>query len=286
MGRKIGSNVLNFGVGGYGTDQAYLRYKRNGSFGEHIVMLCILPENINRIVNIFRPFYNYHYDDPLRLTKPRFVLNGNGFRLIENPISRSTDLWKLHDRQFLEKLGEMDYWYRLDRDLPRLGPPYLLSFIAWRKPILEQLKLRLRCVTGIRFHARYPWSLFDEVEPFGILCHIVDNFVQTARDRGAEPIIVIMPQSDFVRELQECGINRAGKLVAYLEYRNYAFVDLVQAMAAIGPTRDQLDQWYDGHATPEGNRITADLMFRNLVRMKSLDSGRRGQRPTTVDSEH
>src|SRR5439155_12092273 len=49
--------VLNFGVGGYGTDQALLRYELEGmAFHPHIAILGFLPENIHRVVSVFRSF--------------------------------------------------------------------------------------------------------------------------------------------------------------------------------------------------------------------------------------
>ena len=59
---RIGFEVKNFGVGGYGTGQAVLRMERHFTQGKvsPITILGILEENINRTVNSFRPFYNFH----------------------------------------------------------------------------------------------------------------------------------------------------------------------------------------------------------------------------------
>ena len=63
--------VLNFGVGGYGTDQALLRYELEGmAFHPHIAILGFLPENIHRVVSVFRPFYFPMTGIPM--SKPRF----------------------------------------------------------------------------------------------------------------------------------------------------------------------------------------------------------------------
>lgn len=50
--------VLNYGVGAYGLDQAFLRYLKVGTtYNPDIVFIGYMSENIARNVNIFRPFY-------------------------------------------------------------------------------------------------------------------------------------------------------------------------------------------------------------------------------------
>ncbi len=52
-----GIEVLNFGVGAYGLDQAFLRYKHDGvRFNSHILLIGFMSENIVRGVNVFRLF--------------------------------------------------------------------------------------------------------------------------------------------------------------------------------------------------------------------------------------
>jgi hypothetical protein len=96
------------------------------------------------------------------------------------------------------------------------------------------------------------------------MCHIVDRFVATARSRDSVPIIVIMPHRDFVQEVMDYGVSRVARLVDHLSKRNYSFIDAVQVEADMKPSRLQLDQWYHGHATREGNLVLADILSRYL----------------------
>ncbi len=76
--------VLNFGVGGYGMDQALLRWRRDGRrFHPHIVVLGFQPENVLRNLNMFRRFYDRSFGLPL--FKPRFVLREGRLDLINSP---------------------------------------------------------------------------------------------------------------------------------------------------------------------------------------------------------
>jgi hypothetical protein len=79
-----GSETLNFGVPGYGPDQAWLRYQREGrAYAPSVVLIGYMTENINRVVNRYRP--SLAPITNLLATNPRFLLEGDGLRLLENP---------------------------------------------------------------------------------------------------------------------------------------------------------------------------------------------------------
>lgn len=60
----------NAGVSGYSLDQTLLRFEANDPpFGADIVLIGFMAENINRLVNVFRPFYT---PGGTPLAKPRF----------------------------------------------------------------------------------------------------------------------------------------------------------------------------------------------------------------------
>ncbi len=254
LANKLGVNVLNFGVDGYGTDQAYLKYQFYGNRSAKLVMLGILPENINRVVNIFRPFYVY--EEPWGLTKPMFVKTEKGFHLIPNPLDSALEIDKLSDQAFLKQLGELDYWYCLDKRMPSFTFPYVISLYKWRK------YLGLSSSSPIRNRL----NLYSDPHALGVMCHVVDLFVETARSRGAVPIVVIMPHKDYVIEVIENGISDADNLLRYLRAKKIAYIDAIQVMAQMKPTRRQLEKWYEGHATVEGNRILANIIFDRLDR--------------------
>ena len=67
------TNVLNFGVGNYGMDQAYLRLKREYDKNRtEIVILAVVPETIVRVLNVYKHYYEYGNTFGF---KPRFILS-------------------------------------------------------------------------------------------------------------------------------------------------------------------------------------------------------------------
>lgn len=264
LAKRLESNVLNFGVGGYGTDQAYLKYELQRHIHTRIVMLGIWPENINRVVNVYRPFYRY--GSALALTKPIFTKDGNHFKLVPNPLKSVADVSKLRDADFLKKLGKLDYWYQFDKRLPAIAFPYTLSLLKWREPVLGQIALSLSRTFPSASRVQYPWNLFDEPKPFAIMRHIVDLFVETARTRNSFPIVVILPHRDDVRELMEYRISRIAGLVNYLEAKHYPYINVIRSIADRNPTPTELERWFAGHTSKEGNKIVADIVSRWLER--------------------
>jgi len=67
--------ILNFGVGAYGLDQAYLRYlQHKDRHHPHIVFIGYMSRNLERHVNVYRPFYSRIYSRRI-FTKPHFQIN-------------------------------------------------------------------------------------------------------------------------------------------------------------------------------------------------------------------
>ncbi len=268
LGQKLKQNVINFGVGGYGTDQAVLKHEFQNQIHTKIVMLCILPENINRIVNIYRPFYTYN--DPLRLTKPIFVKKGDQLVLVPNPLRSAGDIDKLDDPKFMMELAKYDYWYQLDQKLPSLSFPWTVSLFHWRDAVLKQIGVSLPSPAHTLLKPLYPWNLFDEDYPFSVMRHLVDRFVANALGEGSFPIIVIMPHKDYIQESMEYGVNRVARLVEYLTAQKYPFIDAVQIIANTKPSGTELEKMYHGHATAWGNEVLAEIIFNNLKNVAPL----------------
>lgn len=79
----IRAEVLNFGVGAYGMDQAFLRWLHQGkAFAPDIVVFGLQPDNLKRNLNVFRQLMNINGPP---FSKPRFVLAGDELDLLNSP---------------------------------------------------------------------------------------------------------------------------------------------------------------------------------------------------------
>ncbi len=188
---KLGRPVLNFGVGGYGVDQAYWRFKKRylGEIHTPYVVLAIMSENIARNLSLYRGFYNRR--SSLAATKPRYRTADDGrVAYVENPLNSMDELPKLTDVEFLRSIGERDYWYQyFDQfDLNEMvGFPYSYYFLKALPYYVSRFYMH-------RIQESAPYKdLYSDEEAKKILRVIIERFIQDAKSVGSFPVILFLP---------------------------------------------------------------------------------------------
>ena len=108
----IRAEVLNFGVGGYGMGQAFLRWRHQGRhYRPDMVIFGFQPENLNRNVNIFRLLYRPLFSFPF--SKPRFVLTeSEGLALVNSPTIPVEQIMTVYESFKRHPLAEHEYYYQ------------------------------------------------------------------------------------------------------------------------------------------------------------------------------
>src|SRR5262245_47688545 len=101
---------VNFGIPGGATDQAFLRWRRDGKrFKSHIVLLGVWPDQIFRDLAIL-DFYRTNVG--LAMTKPRFILEKSGdVKLVNYPVMSDDDVISTLSRPDNSPRVQYDYWY-------------------------------------------------------------------------------------------------------------------------------------------------------------------------------
>jgi hypothetical protein len=249
------ADVYNFGTGGFGTDQAYLKYLAvRSSLETPIVVLGLISENINRIVNVYRPFY--FPKTGIRLPKPRFTLTAEGLELIENPLRSADDIPLLVDEGFIRKLGEHDYWYNRDR-YPVRRFPYvriLLNRRMWREAFHGKLDRRIDDVDP------RPWEdLWGDPRVSELMFAILGSFIGEVRGSGRIPIIMILPMQDEVFEKRCTGGDpeSVSMVEAYCARQRCPCFNAIDALAASVGSPEEIPTLFVVHLSPRGNRIVA-----------------------------
>ena len=247
------TEVLNFGVPGYGPDQAWLRYGRDGrQYQACGVLIGFFIGDIERVVNRFRPFI--HPDDSVVLSKPRFLLDGDGLKLLPNPV---TDPRLLGDPAWVEQtLGHHDAWYFPGTFVPGALDASALVRVA-RTAAYQQARADLH-----RTGHKHPLYRADQ-EAFEITGRILVQFTQQVRDDGASPVVVVFPgRADLLAD--RAGIQSHAPLIAWMERAGVPIVDLTPRLAweAIGLGIDALFE--DTHYSTLGNAIVSDELKARL----------------------
>lgn len=250
--------VLNYGVGGYGLDQAYLRFMLEGStLRPHVVVIGFTPDDLGRVTNVYRRFVG-STEPPL--FKPRYLFDSRGeLTLLANPVPERSDYDRLlkSPREVL-KLGEHDLWYK-----PAV---YQNPFYDWSAAIRVGSWLATRAYRNHLEPDRWRrGGLFNPTSSaFRINAALFKKFSRAVTETGAQPLIVILPDRDSVERA------RMGEAVSYepllerLRRDQLAYVDALEAFAAL-PDGD-VGPWFArrGHYSPAGNKVVASWLRRKI----------------------
>ncbi|MCG6871052.1 MAG: hypothetical protein LJE84_02080 [Gammaproteobacteria bacterium] len=253
--------VLNFGVGAFGLDQSLLRWERDGrGFAPQVVLIGFLSENLNRNVSVFRPFYVPRTSAPL--SKPRFVLAGDGLQLRPNPLPRVADYRPLLEtgerfEQLVARLGEADYFYQTRYRPASLPLPSARLWRALHRHLLTPAPYR-ESPTGRRFNTAS--------EAYRVTLALFDRFVASVRASGARPLILLFPHKDDIRQFREHGTRPYAPLLRDLLEKGYPVLDLLDEF-------NRADAWRGGrrmfvagksHYDRAGNGVVARALLRTL----------------------
>ena len=243
--REPAVEAINLGVGGYGTDQALLRFRRHGRLDADVVAIGILLENIGRNVNRYRPLW--YPRASAASTKPRFRLAGDGrLVLVPAPVASAAELCSaVQDGTILERLAPHEYW--LER--PGSG--------AWRHSGLA------RCAAALAAaRERSPRALWqdEDGEPRRVTLAILQSFRAEALASGAARALVLL----FPRETDLAGLASGAPRYwqSGLDQLGAAGVEVLDLSAALvealrsEPAR-AAELYEGGHLGPLGNALVA-----------------------------
>ena len=268
LSEHLKADVYNFGVQAFGTDQAYLKFLRTyPKVRTPIVILGLIAENINRILNVYRPFYSP--STKILLSKPCFVLTEDGLRLRENPLRRSEDIPRLGDPVFLRELGRNDYWFNR-QGYPMREFPYsrlLLSRRIWFDAVHH------KDLYG-DMNPRPGENLWVMDEPTAIMCALVDSFFTRARAFRAIPVLMLLPQRFELRTRRATGrpIEAQAFLTGFCSTRRYAYFDAIEALARRASTPAEGDAFFSGHLSALGNQVLANEILLFLARLLECET--------------
>jgi len=236
--------VLNLGVGGYGTDQALLRLTREPPGPAQAVLIGLMLENIGRNVNRYRPLW---MPSAQPAAKPRYRLTGSGLELLAQPFGSRDELERaVRDGSLPACLFEHEYW---SADyLPRWLQGSALARLAVRPAAYAERDLERL------------WSDV-EGEPFRTTLALLEAFRGVARGLGAERVLVLVfPPRPELRDLVRGREPYWRNLLDALERLDLECLDLSVPLAAAArdPAGEGVDGLYaESHYSPLGNRVVA-----------------------------
>ena len=218
----LGCKVNNFGVEGYGSDQAVLRHELTIAFSK-VSVLNHLSENIIRNVNQFRNLIYPSVNSKI-VTKPRYILTPDEkLILIKKPDLIEEDLNNLEN---LTRKLKYDYFLPEGKSGIKMDVtfPYLLSAIDL---VVNHFHVRSK-IKGQTRHTEF----YDNSHPSnGLLLtnKIFDQFIRNSKYKDQIPIITIIPTCRDLEEFKLYDRLPYQRLLDNLKYKNVLFYDFSSA---------------------------------------------------------
>jgi hypothetical protein len=251
--------VLNYGVGDYGSDQALLLYRRRGQeLAPQVVVLGFPEVDLPRNVNRYRRFLGAH---DLPLFKPRFELDPHGeLRVIPNPFPGEAAVRRvLEDPRLALEAGAHDE---------------LFEPLVWRNPLYDRSHLvRLASTVASRVwqsHLRPDrFHQGDEIsrdsQAFAVLVAIVRAFAREVENAGGSFVLLIFP----ARDEDIWGSARRGYAPLIDALPGITVLDLADALSADPELTPATLRVPGGHYSPAANAATARALL-ELLRARGL----------------
>jgi len=207
--------VLNFGVDGYGVDQAYLRYRRDVvSWHPDIVILGVIDDDLRRTMCVYGFMCFPRSEIPF--PKPRFVVRGDTLVLLNVPLATPDSLFTkkaIAELPFIEHEGSFDpvVWERHSYHAAYSIRFLLSRYRRWYVPGPTVTDEALRDVNG----------------------HLLRAFVRSAHEHDSAPIVVYFPSGvDFVPDP-----GRPPSVAQdVLERNGIPYLDMTDCVSRVRPT--------------------------------------------------
>ena len=91
--RKIKKSVRNYGVGNFGIDQSYLKFKQTKlSKNTKLILFAFVPETISRINSFWKHYSEFGNKFGF---KPIFIIRNGKLILLENPLKKVNNINQL-----------------------------------------------------------------------------------------------------------------------------------------------------------------------------------------------
>lgn len=255
LGEKI--EVMNMSVNAYGTDQAFLKMKRQGlRFNPHVAVLGVFLDNVFRNVNILRSFLAPGTMAPL--SKPRFILDKEKvLRIVNMPVIPLEELERTILNFSDSPLRKYEYFF--DSSFYRDGIwtySYVFRFIN------KQYEKKRRT---------FEYAMRPGSEPYEITVAIAAAFHEMALKKNIDPYVIIIPNKKHLFEFKKNFFWR--DFLDELSRRGIKYLDLTpELFKAKKDNLLSMKDLYDNHFTALASDIVAGIVHEFFTREKTFES--------------
>ena len=263
LSQRINCRVSNYGMSGYGTDQAYLRFKHNENDDAKVVILAHLSENIIRNVNQYRRLLS---PENIYGFKPRFILHHNNrLRLIPIPSFSDTAYLSFARRPHLYLKNEY-FIPEGPSGIQYLRIPYTYRALKVFGYFRVQSKLKRELSYAAFYRHDHPSNGLH------VTSHIIQNFHREAKENDKIPIVIILPTLKDLVFYQNRRYWVYQNLIDDLSGKNLSPLNVGTAMINhLGEDSPKtLFATTSPHPNKDGNKVIASIVYNYLLSNKLI----------------
>lgn len=247
--------IANLGMGGYGIDQSFLRWRRDAQpLDPDQVWLIVMPTALMRITTQFPPIQN-HWTAIITL-KPCFTLASDGSLVLHKmPAQSIAEEVALLDDQaaYLERLGARDMW------IQRLPAAYAPHGSHW----LHATALGRLALTWLDQQERDAgeWIGDSTHDVHKLALAILKTMHQEVSQTGSQLRVLVLPSRKDLQQREEAGGKAYwDELFAALSVEGCEVFDASEALQQRSIAGDD-DCWMPGgHYSPKANAMVAEIV--------------------------
>ena len=258
LSQKIECPIANFGVGGFGTDQALLKMERiinkkekNLNLNKKIIFFGVYEEMLKR--NVAASWLFYCCPDQKKSLKPYFILqNQNSIKLIKIP-----------EKITLKSINEH---HKYDKYQPVYTSNFPYSF-----EIFKNFFNRVLSFLNDNYNFVLTKNLtYNDYQIVNLQILLMRRAADVATDKGYRIIFVLFPKPNQAFYGDNIYKNFKEKtLEVFKNNTNIIIIDLLPDLKKItGLKKNQLKA-QDGHYNPEGNKQISRIIFDKLIQLEN-----------------
>jgi len=255
--------VVNFGVGGYGMGQSYLRYRQvKDKLKFNYVFLMIVPtSDLFRDINIIRSMASKKWDS--HKTNARFIIDNGELKLIPSPYETINEMISDNQNGLSEKLAA-----HLEKYESYYYPPIHRNNSVLMGSIFY--KLLLVGLNDNHNNSLKRVLMKPGSEAMRVNRQIFSDMNQSVNSNGAKFVVIVLPREPDIRKYNSRpGFHRQwNEMVDYFQSDEYLLWNLMDEFQHVDG--DYLDKAYDNtHYGHKATRRIAEFIWKRFSALEN-----------------
>lgn len=247
----VPAEVLNFGCGGYATDQAFLRWRKEAAaYRPQVVILGFSHGDSDRNLNLFRWFAEP--DTGIPFMKPRFLLVHDQLQLINTPTPTPEELPGLVAHFGDWPLACYDGYFT----------PADYHTLPWQHSALLDLFQAKLAAASEPESSNLSYQAKGEAARLTV--KIISQFRSEVEAAGSSFYVVHLPAEPDLRAFQDTGTYPFADLLASIKGAATVF-EPESALLTAAQGRNLSRYFYNSHYTGEFNRAAGEAVAKDLL---------------------